>query len=504
MGISLKPADKTKEEQAMNTAERAQRLLEIDQVIARGKFHDDWESLSQYQVPEWYQNAKFGIFIHWGVYSVPAYRNEWYPRNMYIQGTPEFEHHVKTYGPHDQFGYKDFIPLFKAEKFSPEDWASLFKEAGARYVIPVGEHHDGFQMYKSEISHWNAAEMGPCRDTTGELKAALDKQGLTMGISSHRIEHWFFLGHGKDFPSDIHDPIPRDDLYWPSMPEPKDHFSRDAECPPSQEFMEDWLLRCCEMVDRFHPAVFYFDWWILQNVMKPYIKKFAAYYYNKSMEWGVKPAINYKQDTYMFGTAVPDMERGHFANVQPYFWQTDTAIAKNSWCYTEQNEFKRPVDLVRTLIDVVSKNGTLLLNVGPKADGTIGPEDTQVLKAIGEWLKKNGEAIYDTRPWRVFGEGPTNIEEGQFAESKEKVYAKEDIRFTVKGGNLYVLSMQWPEDGKITVRSLSLPQFIGGVARVEALGFEGKVEWSRDENGLHISAPFIQSQMPVAFRLVMA
>lgn len=370
-------------------------------------------------------------------------------------------------------------------------------------MIPVAEHHDGFQMYKSEISHWNAAEMGPCRDTTGELKAALNEKGIPMGVSSHRIEHWFFLGHGKEFDSDIRDPINRDDMYWPSMPEPKNFEERDAECPPNQEFMEDWLLRCCELVDRFHPVVFYFDWWILQNAMKPYIKKFAAYYYSRSAEWGVQPAINYKQDTFMLGTAVPDMERGHFSATQPFFWQTDTAIAKNSWCYTEQNDFKKPVDLICTLTDVVSKNGTLLLNVGPKADGTIGPEDTAVLKAIGAWLKVNGEAIYGTRPWRVFGEGPTNVEQGQFAESKEKQYTEKDIRFTVKGGCLYAIAMRWPENGEVSIRSLALPAFIGGIDKVEALGFDGEITWKRGTEALHISAPQIKSDMPVAFRLTM-
>ncbi len=487
----------------LSEAERAARLEEIERVAARGPFHDTWESLTQFQAPAWYKDAKFGIFIHWGVYSVPAFNNEWYPRNMYIQGTPEFEHHQKTYGPHKEFGYKDFIPLFKAERFDPDAWAALFEEAGARYVIPVAEHHDGFQMYESNLSHWNAAEMGPCRDTTRALQQALHARGIPMGVSSHRIEHWFFLGHGKEFDSDMKDPIPKDHLYWPSMPEPKDHFNRDAECPPSQEFMNDWLLRCCELVDKFHPVVVYFDWWILQNVMKPYIKKFAAYYYNRSREWGVEPAIDYKQDTFMLGSAVPDMERGHFASTQPFFWQTDTAIAKNSWCYTEQNEYKTPLELVRTLIDVVSKNGTLLLNVGPKADGTIGPEDTAVLKGIGAWLKANGEAIYGTRPWRIFGEGSANVEEGQFAESKEQVYTPEDIRFTVKGGSLYAAFMAWPEDGKVCVRSLSLPAFIGGIERVEALGFEGSVQWSRDETGLHIQAPWIQSEMPVVFKITM-
>ena len=487
----------------MNDQDRAERLAKIDQVIARGPYQADWESLARFQVPQWYENAKFGIFIHWGVYSVPAFRNEWYPRNMYIQGTDEFEHHIKTYGPHKEFGYKDFIPLFKAEKFDPDAWAALFEEAGARYVIPVAEHHDGFQMYKSELSHWNAAEMGPCRDTTAELKAACEKRGLIMGVSSHRFEHWFFLSHGKEFDSDIKDPIDRDHLYWPSMPEPKDHFNRDSESVPTDEYMQDWLLRCCELVDRFHPSVVYFDWWILQNCLKPYLKKFAAYYYNRSREWGVQPAINYKQDTFMFGSAVPDMERGHFAATQPYFWQTDTAIAKNSWCYTEQNDFKKPEDLVRTLVDVVSKNGTLLLNVGPKADGTIGPEDTAVLKAIGKWLKQNGEAIYGTRPWRVFGEGPTNIEEGQFAESKEQRYTAQDIRFTVKGGSLYATVMAYPEDGRVTVKALSLPALIAGIEGVELLSDGTPVPFTRDEEGLHLNGPKLKTEYPVVFKLKM-
>ena len=168
-----------------------QYLKTIEEVIARGPYRDNWESLSRYRVPAWYQDIKFGIFIHWGVYSVPAFNNEWYPRNMYIQGSPEYEHHIATYGPHSKFGYKDFIPMFKAEKWQPEKWAQLFKQAGAQYVVPVAEHHDGFQMYKSDISHWNSYEMGPHRDVLGELHAACKAEGIAPGASSHRIEHWF-------------------------------------------------------------------------------------------------------------------------------------------------------------------------------------------------------------------------------------------------------------------------------------------------------------------------
>ena len=491
----------------MNIMDRQAKLRDIDQVIVRGRFKDDWASLAQFQVPAWYRQAKFGIFIHWGVYAVPAFNNEWYPRNMYIHGTAEYEHHLKTYGPHKEFGYKDFIPLFKAEKFDPDAWAALFAEAGARYVIPVAEHHDGFQMYKSDLSEWNAAEKGPCRDTTAELKAAFEKKGLVTGVSSHRIEHWFFLGHGREFDSDIHEPLQVGDLYWPSMPEPKDFNDVNGQPAPSAEYLEDWLLRSCELVDRFQPRVFYFDWWILHRAAQPYLKKFAAYYYNRAEELGYDAAIDYKVDSFAFGAAVPDMERGHFAQVQPYFWQTDTAIAYNSWCYTEQNQYKTPRDIILTLVDVVSKNGSLLLNVGPKADGTIGPEDTAVLQGIGKWLRTNGEAIYGSTPWRVAEEGPTKEADGQFSEGSAKAYTAQDIRFTAANGCLYATVLAFPEDGCVTVRSLAAPAegkpalTLAPIRDVKALGWDQAPEWSRDSEGLHIRAPFVHSDMPVVFRV---
>ena len=210
-------------------------LKRIDEVIKKGPYKDTWESLSQYQAPDWYQKKKFGIFIHWGIYSVPAFGSEWYSRNMYIQGSPEYEHHIKTYGKHSEFGYKDFIPMFKAEKFDPDAWASLFEEAGAQYVVPVAEHHDGFQMYKSEISHWNAYEMGPKRDVLGELGRSCNQKGMRMGASTHRIEHWFFMSHGKEFESDIKEPMERGDFYWPAMKE-ADHHDINSEPTPTKEF----------------------------------------------------------------------------------------------------------------------------------------------------------------------------------------------------------------------------------------------------------------------------
>jgi len=482
-------------------------LAEIDKVIKEGKFQDNWESLSHYKIADWYRNAKFGIFIHWGVYSVPAFGSEWYSRNMYIQGSKEYEHHIKTYGNHEDFGYKSFIPLFKADKFNPEEWAKLFQDAGARYVVPVAEHHDGFQMYKSELSHFNAYEMGPKRDVLGELKSAFEKRGISFCASSHRIEHWFFMGHGKEFPSDIKEPLVCGDFYWPSMPEPnhQDLFSPD----PSLEYLEDWLMRTCEIVDNYHPKVIYFDWWIHHNAAKPYIKKFAAYYYNRAIEWGVEVAINYKHDAFMFGSAVVDIERGQFADQKPYFWQTDTSVATNSWCYTENNTYKTAKDIICDLVDIVSKNGSMLLNIGPKADGTIPKEDKAILLEIGEWLKVNGEAIYDSRLWRTAGEGPTQIEEGQFTDSNSKVFTAEDIRFTVNGTYLYAIVLNFPDNGEIKIKSLAeknaakLPHFHGIIKNISVLGFDEHPMWERTDDSLVIITKNLKSNKPVVFKILL-
>ena len=483
-------------------------LDKIDEVISKGKYKDTWESLQQYRVPEWYESAKFGIFIHWGVYSVPAFGSEWYSRNMYIQGSKEYEHHIRTYGPHRDFGYKDFIPMFRAEKFDPREWAALFKKAGAQYVVPVAEHHDGFQMYNSELSEWNAGKMGPERDVLGELSREFQRQGLVNGASSHRVEHWFFMGHGKEFDSDIKEPLKRGDFYWPSMPEP-DHHDLFSEPAPTQESLNDWLCRCCEIVDKYRPKLIYFDWWIQHSAVKPYLKKFAAYYYNRAEEWGEGVVINYKHDAFMFGSAVVDMERGQFADVKPYIWQTDTSVAKNSWCYTEGNDYKTSAQIIRDLADIVSKNGRLLLNIGPKADGTIPEEDKTILLEIGEWLRVNGEAIYGTGLWRKPAEGPTRIVEGQFADSEAKQYTREDIRFTVKGSNLYAICLNMQGEDSVCIKSLAdadaskAPNFHGIIKRVEALGCERAPEWVRDGEGLKIRTIPAKDDKPVVFKILL-
>lgn len=489
------------------TEKEVQRRKEIDQVIAEGKYQDTWESLQQYEQPRWFRDAKFGIFIHWGVYSVPAFANEWYPRNMYIQGSKEFEHHVETYGPHTKFGYKDFIPMFRAEKFDPETWIELFKKAGAKYIVPVAEHHDGFQMYRSEISHWNAAEMGPGRDVLGELSEEAKKQGLYNCASSHRIEHWFFMGHGKEFDSDIKEPMQRGDFYWPAMQEP-DHQDLFSVPAPNREFLEDWLLRTCEIIDRYQPKILYFDWWIQHEAVRPYLRKAAAYYYNRALEWEEEVVICYKHDAFMFGTAVVDMERGQFADVKPFHWQTDEAIALNSWCYTPDNEYRPAAEILQDFVDIVSKNGNLLLNVGPKADGTFSEEETKVLEEIGEWLQVNGEAIYGSKVWRKYGEGPTRIVEGQFADSIKKNFTSEDVRYTMNGSCLYGIAMRSSENGIYHFPALGdrdashAPEFHGIIQNIEILGFEeSTLEWERKEEELILRTTGVESDRPVVFRI---
>ena len=289
------------------------------------------------------------------------------------------------------------------------------------------------------------------------------------------------MGHGKEFNSDIKEPLVKGDFYWPAMPE-ADHHDLYSEPVPSKEYLEDWLMRCCEIVDQYHPKVIYFGWWIQHSAVKPYLRKFAAYYYNRAAEWGEEVAINYKHDAFQFGGAVVDIERGQFAEAKSYYWQTDTSVALNSWCYTEGNVYKRPESIVCDLVDIVSKNGYMLLNIGPKSDGSIPEEDKNILLSIGNWLKVNGEAIYSTKVWRVSGEGPTKIMEGQFSDGVVKEFTSEDIRYTVRGQYLYAIALKCAEDGNYYLKALgerdasSKPEFHGIIKKVEILGFDQLVK----------------------------
>jgi alpha-L-fucosidase len=423
---------------------------------------------------------------------------------MYInrdrRGDNFFKHHVETYGPQKSFGYKDFIPRFKADKFDAAGWAKLFKETGARYVIPVAEHHDGFPMYECSFTRWNALQMGPKRDVIGELSKAVRDEGMKFGVSSHRAFNWMFYVRDESF--DNADPQYAD-LYGRPMPFLfQDNAWDYKNFFPAQDkqFKDDWLARSCELVDKYKPDVFWFDFGITpkqdatyeNNSYADHLKQFAAYYYNASENWADGLGIiNYKFNAFPEAAAVLDKERSKMAEIRKPFWQTDTAVSSSSWGYTQNQRYKTPDRLVDDLIDIVSKNGCLLLNVGPRADGTIPEQDQAILKAIGGWLKINGEAIYDTTYWKTFGEGPTSVSTGHVSESKDKPFTAADLRFTTRDNVLYVTGMAWPKNDRITVRSLrSGSEFYpDSIGKVTMLGSDQDLKWTRGEDGLTVELP---------------
>jgi alpha-L-fucosidase len=462
----------------------------LDGLMAQDRYLATWESLSNYKTPDWFRDAKFGIFIHWGIYSVPAFNDEWYPRNMYNQESNEYKHHIEKYGPLNEFGYKDFIPMFKAENFNADKWVDLFKSSGAKYIVPVAEHHDGFAMYKTALSKWNAFEMGPKVDVIGELAKAVRKQGLIFGLSSHRIEHWWFFNNGRKLDSDVNDPKYAD-FYGPA---------RQENETMSPEYMNDWLLRCTELVDKYQPQLFWFDWWIEQPALDPYKKSFASYYYNKGLEWNKGIVINYKNSSFPAKTAVLDLERGKLGGIRELPWQTDDAIGNKSWGFTNNNDFKTTQYVITNLIDIVSKNGNLLLNIGPRSDGTITDEETQVLLGTGEWLRVNGEAIYGTRPWKIAGEGPTESASGSFA-TQEKPFTANDIRFTTKRETLYAITLGVPY-GNTIIKSLASKANNGIITSIKLLGSTEKVIWKQNSNELVIKqSKYYPSNNAVVYKI---
>jgi alpha-L-fucosidase len=473
-------------------SERKRILANVDGTIAAGPFRDDWHSLRAYQAPEWFRDAKFGIFIHWGVYSVAGFGSEWYSRNMYQQGSPDFAHHVATYGPQTQFGYKDLIPKFTAEHFDPNTWAKLFHDAGARYVVPVAEHHDGFPMYESNLTDWCAGKMGPKRDVLGELAKAVRAEGMHLGASSHRAEHdWFFDG-GRRFASDVNDPKYAA-FYGPAQlrqleGENGDELIHDFTYV-SDAYTDDWLARTAEIVERYNPDLIYFDWWVGQPDFRSRLERFATYYYNHAVAQHQPVVLFYKLNDMADGSATLDMERGGLGDIRPQPWQTDTSLSNGSWGYIEHDTYKSPEVVIHQLADVVSKNGNLLMNVGPRPDGTIPEGAAKTLLAVGTWLKVNGDAIYGTRPWRQFGEGPTKFEAGSFHDTESKPYTAEDYRFTTKDGALYAIELGWPKDGEAIIHALSSGVGTREVASVELLGSTAPLTFQQKPDGLHIHVP---------------
>lgn len=479
----LKPLDPASLPPRVDVSDNSAALAAVRAVVDAGPFDGTWESLRAYEAPLWYRDAKFGIFIHWGIPSVPA-QGEWYSRTMYLEADRAFEHHRATYGPHDRFGYKDFIPSFTMDRFDPAEWAEVFRRAGAQFVVPVAEHHDGFAMYDTARSRWSAAQMGPRRDVFGELMTAVDDAWMVRGASSHRAEHWFFMNGGMRFDSDVRD-ARFSDFYGPAQRE---------ETAPNEQFLEDWLLRTVEIIDRYRPQVLWFDWWLEQPAFEPYLRLLAAYYYNRAAEWGRGVVINYKWTAFAEGSAVYDIERGAMPGIRPDVWQNDSSVGKTSWGWIEDHDYKSLDDLVGELVDVVAKNGNLLLNIGPKADGTIAPAERELLEGIGDWLTVNGEAIFGSRPWLIPGEGPTEVVAGSMIDDAFAPYTSEDVRFTtrtdVTGDYVYATVLRWPEDGVARIRSWGRSSGLLGrrIAELTVLG-HGPAEWSQDADALRVTLP---------------
>ncbi len=437
----------------------------------KGPFEPTWDSIKQnYKTPDWFKSAKFGIFIHWGLYSIPAYHNEWYSKHMYGAFA---QWHTDHYGPPDIFGYKDFIPMFKAEKFDPNKWAEIFKSSGAKFVVPVAEHHDGFAMWDSDITPWCAGKLGPKRDLIGELATAVRNQGLIFGLSSHRMEHHTFMYPSPNVKSDQFDPRFKD-FYGPPVP----GNMNDGNASP--EFQEDWLLRCEELVDKYHPQLVYFDNGVNTRAYDPIKLRFAAYYYNRANERHEQVSITTKEDAYLYGS-IRDYEKVGARSpktISPGYWLIDDPIG-NTWGYTTDETFSSSATVLGKLIDTVSKGGALMLNVSPNGEGELVDPQPQRLAEIGQWLAVNGHAIYDTHPWTTYGEGPSMANQGN------RRFAPGDYRFTVNAKTLNAIAMSWP-GGHAQIKSL--PDTIGTVKTVTLLE-SGDLKFTQDKTGLNIDLP---------------
>lgn len=475
----------------------------IDDVIEKGEYKDNWKSLSKWHTPEWYQKGRFGLFIHWGAYAYPEFGNEWYPRRMYNKTDTCCINNKNKFGADCE--YRNIVEKFNPEKFDADEWLSVIKESGAKYIMPVGEHHDGVKMYESELNRWNMMKL--CgRDFMAELHTACDKQDIGFLMSNHRAEHYWFMNYARKFfpNSEVVKNEEYRDLYGPAYLPPSGNSDKtDKEIHATKEWCEDWLCSACEMIDKNKPLAVYFDWWIHKTEFKPYVKKFIAYYYNRALEWGKEVTVFYKWGAVMNGCATFDVERGQADTILPDLWQNDTSIAKNSWGYTQNNKFKEPADLIKNLIEVVAKNGCYMLNIGPKPDGTICDEEKTVLKAIGAWLKINGEAIYDVIPSEIgFGEIKKQ-KNGAFKENK--TYAKNDYCVTYRPGAFYVFPMSEKAGDKFVIKKLRHSNENGvryNIAGVSVLGFKNKVDFEQTEKALKVNINGnIPRDMPICIKV---
>jgi alpha-L-fucosidase len=465
--------------------------------MSRLVFEPTWESLQQYACPDWFRDAKFGIWAHWGPQCAPMV-GDWYARNMYTQGHAQYEHHCRTYGHPSKVGYKDIIQLWRGEKFDPEALIDLYRGAGARYFVSMGVHHDNFDLWNSRHHRWNAVNFGPRRDIVGAWKKAAEAAGLRFGVTEHleRSWSWFNTNKGADtygpyagVPYDGNDPAFRD-LYFP----PHDDSNHAYPKNPPETWVKTWSDRITDLVESYEPDLLYSDGAVPFGEAG---RRLVAHFYNVNVArhggkleavYNLKDMREYDARTgvchgdYVEGVGVRDMERGVVDGIYPTPWQTDTCIG--GWFYDSRRKYKTPTEVVRLLVDIVSKNGNLLLNITQRPDGSLDEIAQWTVREIGAWMQVNGEAIYGTRPWRQYSEGETQLASGHFAEGEKRDFTARDFRFTVKGEQLYAIALGWPEQDWL-VRSLAGET----VKDVAVLGCAEPPEWAMTPEGLRVSRP---------------
>jgi len=511
------------------TARRLHAQTPPDVHIAPGPFKPTWESLTACTTPDWFRDAKFGIWNHWSAQCVPE-QGDWYARNMYLQGNRMYEHHLKTYGHPSKVGWMEIDNLWKAENWQPAELMNLYVKAGAKYFTALANHHDNFDAYNSRFHNWNSVKIGPKKDIVGIYGKLAREHGLRFAVTNHSSHAWHWLQVAYDY--DPEGPLQgvRYDAYtvtkadgkgkwWEGfdpqelytgrnlvMPDGvttiadanKFHAAHDAhwheELPvEAPEFAHNWFLRCQDLVDTYKPDLLYFD--DSELPLGQYGLDIAAHYYNSSIRRKghidvVLTAKDIKPEH--IGAFTLDIERGKTNGIQAQPWQTDTCIG--NWHYElalfENHKYKTPKSVIHSLIDIISKNGNLMLNIPVKGDGTIDADERAFLEAIATWIPKHGEAIYGTRPFAVFGEGPPDVVSGRFNEKSQRAYTAEDVRFTKKGETLYAFTFAWPTDGKYLIKTLArgAEAYPKPVKRVELIGV-GPVKFTQDASGLTINLP---------------
>ena len=457
--------------------------------VSEGPYKPTDESLKQYKYPEWFCDAKFGIWAHWGPQAVPR-QGDWYARRMYEENDPAYKYHIEHYGHPSEFGFKDIIPLWKAEKWDPDKLMALYKKAGARYFVSMGTHHDDFFLWNSKIHRWNAVNMGPKKDVVGIWQQAAKKMGLKFGVSEHLGASftWFQAAHGSDtkgpkagVPYDGAE-LDYQDLYHArALPDDKEWLTNNPA------FQLEWYRSIKELVDNYQPDLLYSDSRMpFENVGRDLI----AHFYNQDITKNngtLQAVYTCKQPSE--GMWVEDLERGVKDTVSQYPWQTDTSIG--DWFYRTGQKYKTSTEVIQMLVDIVSKNGNLLLNVVQTPEGDLEPDMLKIIEEIGIWTSVNGEGIYGSRPWKIYGEKPADKQvkkRGQFDENYG--FSSKDIRFTTKCNTLYTFCLGKPEEDVI-IRSLgkNSKYYESPVASVKMLGSDIKIKWSEGADGLTIKKP---------------